>query len=534
MVPFIKLATAVLAGTTSSSSANPAPHATSTGPFEHLMNRAVATNPEPQQEHPPAQAPANHSSPRQRLPQASLNPKGLRSPLPATAVLTSATICTNPEAPAHSEDLPDRPEAKPTIPEVAKSTATDSGALQSLLLAIPVPIPFPSEPAAVSKTEITPVAHHGPSNGPLGGPGLEPTQKQNAVVVTSATRNEINSNSSDLITPNELMMTIKDVERLGHENTPALDTTWQNLEEQGASSSVATELISKSETSSEIPKNESASDPTSNALAVSQTPANTVLDPPAPSGPAPESRGQIIPHLAQDRALTQTSSSNSSPSDNSGNDFPQPLGISVAQQVTTMKKAEKMPKTAALPQQNLPADGALSAGQATLRNSGLEAQPSITSIANVTSMDDSRSLSLEKTHDLVALHALRVSPSGNEPLRVVIEPGGGTRLSLELRFNNGGVEAQAVLHRGDFDYLNHHWSELQQRLEPRGVHLGALECPPHSAGNHHSPRQSTRQQTDEPANRSAFAEFALDGAMDDSPAARRDRSKTYPGWETWA
>ena len=134
----------------------------------------------------------------------------------------------------------------------------------------------------------------------------------------------------------------------------------------------------------------------------------------------------------------------------------------------------------------------------------------------------------------MASHALRLSHSeGNESLRVVIEPGGGTRLSLELRLHNGEIEAQALLHRGDYDFLNTHWTELQQRLEPRGVHLAALECPTQPGTNQRQSQQPGQQAADEPPPRSAFAEFAFDGVMEDSPAARRSRSKTYNGWETW-
>jgi hypothetical protein len=105
---------------------------------------------------------------------------------------------------------------------------------------------------------------------------------------------------------------------------------------------------------------------------------------------------------------------------------------------------------------------------------------------------------------------------------------------LELRYHNGWIEAQALLHQGDFELLNSHWTELQQRLEPRGVHLAALECPAQSSTDQRQSQQSGQQAADEPPPRSAFAEFAFDGSMEDSPAARRGRSKTHNGWETWA
>ena len=58
--------------------------------------------------------------------------------------------------------------------------------------------------------------------------------------------------------------------------------------------------------------------------------------------------------------------------------------------------------------------------------------------------------------------------SDAESLSVVIRPGAGTELSLELRQRNGAVEAHAILQRGDFQMLNQHWPELQAQLECTG------------------------------------------------------------------
>ena len=242
-----------------------------------------------------------------------------------------------------------------------------------------------------------------------------------------------------------------------------------------------------------------------------------------------------------------------------GNESPQSLGTSAAQEESSMKKAEKVQKTAEPSLQNLPSGGAVTAGQAkptaaeTLLTSpsfDLEkvavassagqiespAAPaaSMANTSTVSTMVDARLTSIERTHDLVAMHALRLSQSGSDSLRIVLEPGGGTRLSLELRFSNGTVEAQAQLHRGDFQFLSNHWADLQQRLEPRGIHLGALKCSDESNGGQERFQRSGGQSADEQPNRSAFAEFALDGAMADSKASKRVRPKTNLGWETWA
>lgn len=223
-----------------------------------------------------------------------------------------------------------------------------------------------------------------------------------------------------------------------------------------------------------------------------------------------------------------------------------------------MKKAEKMPETAELPQQKLPGESAVNAGSGSSRaadavsptnvdpeklalsamNGLVGSTPhqdlSISSAVAGSPTEDARLVTVERTHDLVATHALRLTQSGDDSLRVVIDPGGGTRLSLELRLNNGTIEAQALLHRGDFQFLSTHWAELQQRLEPRGVHLGALTCSDPSTEGQERFQQSRHQAAEEQPSRSAFAEFALDGPMADSPAARRIRSKSHAGWETWA
>lgn len=220
-----------------------------------------------------------------------------------------------------------------------------------------------------------------------------------------------------------------------------------------------------------------------------------------------------------------------------------------------MKKAQKAQKTADLSLQNLPSDGTVTAGRAETRAADAPAvdsqqvasasntavvdnangtQISVSAAAHTSTIDDARLSSLERTHDLVAMHALRLTPSGNDTLRVVIEPGGGTSLALELRFNNGGIQAQALLNHGDFEFLSSHWAELQQRLEPRGIHLAALASPTQSATDPRQFQQPGRQSADENPTRSAFADFAFDGSMKDSPAARRGSLKTYNGWETWA
>jgi len=199
------------------------------------------------------------------------------------------------------------------------------------------------------------------------------------------------------------------------------------------------------------------------------------------------------------------------------------LGTTGAQQEMSMKKADKMQKFAGwteqkLPEEQLAADGAEIAAQQPL--------PAATSTTSSSSTADHGSFrSLERIHDLVALHALSLSNTGIESLRVVVEPGNGIRLSLELRQGPSGIDAQAVLHYGDFGFLNEHWPQLQQRLESRGVRLASLR----SSGQS---QNLGRQPTKADSTKGSVTEFAFGGSMTESPAAKRPRPKTQHGWET--
>lgn len=117
---------------------------------------------------------------------------------------------------------------------------------------------------------------------------------------------------------------------------------------------------------------------------------------------------------------------------------------------------------------------------------------------------------VERTHEMVSLHALRLIESQADSLQVVIKPGGGTELSLELRHRNGTLEAAAILQSGDYQLLNQHWPELQQKLEQRGIKLAPLGS---EAGfgtpdqGNFSRRQPSPKQSAQQA--SAFAEFTV-------------------------
>ena len=239
-------------------------------------------------------------------------------------------------------------------------------------------------------------------------------------------------------------------------------------------------------------------------------------------------------------------------------------GTSAAKQDITMKKAEKTTKVAGQAEQDLPGDTSIvgddspttakssanpsSQGNEKLDASGIDSMlvtKVVTSAESVTPTVTSTSISpttnadtraLEQMHDIVALHAMRLRESGSDSLHIVVKPSAGIQLSLELKQNNGGIEVQASLHKGDFEHLSQHWPDLQQRMEARGVRVGTLTCSDNFSGTNQQSLQQSKQQSShqDPLFAGAFAEFALAGSINEAPAIRAARATAYRGWETWA
>jgi hypothetical protein len=237
-----------------------------------------------------------------------------------------------------------------------------------------------------------------------------------------------------------------------------------------------------------------------------------------------------------------------------------PRGTTAAKQDVTMKKVEKMQKVAGSAEQDLPGNAAtgseeLPKGQKisekaashgekadataielpTRISTSVEPPSATITSAAPTAPADVDSRVLERTHDIVALHAMRLTDTGAESLHVVVKPGAGIQISLELRQSARGIEVNASLHKGDYEQLNQHWPDLQQRLEARGVRVGTLTPSENYTGAGHQFHQSKQQSSQqESLHAGAFAEFALSGSVTDAPAARAARASAYRGWETWA
>ena len=142
--------------------------------------------------------------------------------------------------------------------------------------------------------------------------------------------------------------------------------------------------------------------------------------------------------------------------------------------------------------------------------------------------------SLERTHDLVSLHALRLRDSSDDSLRVMIRPGPGMQLSLDLHLRDGGgVEVRALLNRGDYAFLNSHWADLQHQLETRGVRLSPLSHSEQSASSQGFEHPRRRQDPNEDPASEALATLPFVNA---APAVKPRLAPlpATPGWNYWA
>lgn len=171
-------------------------------------------------------------------------------------------------------------------------------------------------------------------------------------------------------------------------------------------------------------------------------------------------------------------------------------------------------------------------------STALRSSENISATQPVSSVSSARAV--ERAHDLMALHGMRLRDSGNDSMQVIIKPSPDLHLALNLQMRNGAVEVSAQLQRGDYDLLNRHWMELQQQLEYRGVRLAPLsQSDSNPSGQSHSGNNASfsqhsgsRQHSEEKAAKTgAFAEFAFSNVL----VPKRTNKTTSPrGWESWA
>jgi hypothetical protein len=231
-------------------------------------------------------------------------------------------------------------------------------------------------------------------------------------------------------------------------------------------------------------------------------------------------------------------------------------GTSIAKQDMPMKQAEKMNKFAGQTEKVLPGNAVSMAkasspvvspanavqsvaaamdNSSNANNSGTVSTLPADSVVGPTA-NDLRARVLERTQDLITVNATRLSDSGNNSMQVVIKPDAGTQLSLELRQQGGHVEVQAVLQQGDFNHLSQQWSDLQQRLDQRGIRLAPLTDNASAFTNSSNDQsyQNNQSQTTE-----GIPQMSLvDASAGITPAAvftpESTQASAHRGWETWA
>ncbi len=235
-------------------------------------------------------------------------------------------------------------------------------------------------------------------------------------------------------------------------------------------------------------------------------------------------------------------------------------GTSAAQQAATMNKAEHEAKVAGTPEPSLAGVTVMSALQsaahakpaarAAARVESSEAptpanfssaertpstaETSSTNLISASSQTELRTRALDRTHDILALQGLRLKETNAGSLSVVIKPGAGVQLALQLKQTADGIEAQAILQQGDFKQLNQHWADLQQRLVERGIKLAPLgqDGSSMNSGSENFQRPSQQSAEQYSLSAGAFAEFASAGAATARPVPAV--AVTARGWEGWA
>ncbi|MBC8095357.1 MAG: hypothetical protein H7Y43_06070 [Akkermansiaceae bacterium] len=228
-------------------------------------------------------------------------------------------------------------------------------------------------------------------------------------------------------------------------------------------------------------------------------------------------------------------------------------GTSGAKYTLPMQKAEKMNESAGTAEQDLPikvtevavplkaarfSDSALGSTKAETSGTMGSSTTDMVAVKETNSRIESAPAvnplrTIERTQDLIAVHAYRLRDSSRDSMQVVLKPSPDLHIALNLQMRDGAVEVTAQLQRGDFELLNRHWSDLQQQMEARGVRLAPLSNQNHSLNSNSSfSQQSGRQSQEEKTTKTGpFAEFALANVL---VSKRTNKVIGARGWESWA
>jgi hypothetical protein len=200
-------------------------------------------------------------------------------------------------------------------------------------------------------------------------------------------------------------------------------------------------------------------------------------------------------------------------------------GISGAKYPVAMQKAENMKDFAGSAEQNLPtADtGIPSAISASLVDSA-------SALGSAQESSATLMRTLDRTNELMSLHAVSLRDTGGDSMLVVIKPGSDLHLSLNLKMKDGNVDIEARLHQGDFNFLSRHWSDLQEQLSHRGIRLANL------TSNEFSHRDRDDAAFTEQFRRRRSEEMAshVRPRNDSSKVKTVSKTKSSRGWESWA
>lgn len=111
---------------------------------------------------------------------------------------------------------------------------------------------------------------------------------------------------------------------------------------------------------------------------------------------------------------------------------------------------------------------------------------------------------LERIGNLIFEEVVVVRHLGVDSLAVVLKPDARTELFLRLTRQNGQIEAQVRVDRGDFTALNAQWPRLAESLAQHGVRVQPLLPATDASGSHQPPAAAPDTKTPgEPGPRTA-------------------------------
>jgi hypothetical protein len=142
---------------------------------------------------------------------------------------------------------------------------------------------------------------------------------------------------------------------------------------------------------------------------------------------------------------------------------------------------------------------------------------------------------VEKIEQTILHSVVELKRLSSESMSVVLRPDHQTELHLTLAVNQGRVEVEARLSRGDMAHLQAEWGILQQNLAQQGIRLQPLaqsqEFPQQGEGNPGGSSHFQRQDSGESNRRKTMLEEEM-ASSQFTFQARTEAARRL--WETWA